>query len=30
MKAVDIMEFLTEKMGKTKNNQAFIDAMKTD
>ena len=30
MKPADIMEFLSDKMGKTKNNKAFLDAMKTD
>jgi transcription termination factor Rho len=30
MKPAEIMEFLLDKMGKTKNNRAFLDAMKTD
>ncbi len=30
MKPVEIMEFLIDKMGKMKNNKAFLDAMNTD
>ena len=30
MKPAEIMEFLVDKISKTKNNKAFIDAMKTD
>ncbi len=30
MRPTEIIEFLLEKMGKTKNNKAFLDAMKTD
>jgi len=30
MRPTEIIEFFLEKMGKTKNNKAFLDAMKTD
>jgi transcription termination factor Rho len=30
MKPVEIMEFLLDKMGKMKNNKAFLEAMNTD
>lgn len=30
MKPADAMEFLVDKMAKTKNNKAFLDAMQTD